>query len=144
MPLETVSLDRINLGPIRHPTLPKGFERRVKRLRKILGAANPIPLSQQLDQFKRDTNPESELAVWEHIAGVFEGFLSKYPTTDLKVRGEVLQVVLLCTMCMPPPPCEHLTAEQVAELKTAIVVIKPIQVGRSGPSPTPQGPSRAA
>jgi len=63
-----VRLSDLKFGPIRHPVLPDDFIERIKAFKKILSDFDAVSLEQTVDNFKRDTNPESELLIWERIA----------------------------------------------------------------------------
>jgi len=90
-----IRLSDLKFGPIRHPVLPGEFIERIKAFKKVLRDFDSVPLEQTIDNFQRDTDPESELVIWERIASTFETYLSHNPTTDSAVRKEILQFFLV-------------------------------------------------
>jgi hypothetical protein len=95
---ETIRLSDLKFGPIRHPVLPSDFIERIKAFKKILSNFDTVSLEQTIDNFKRDTDPESELVIWERIASTFQLDLSHNPTTDSAIRKEIFAVLLSASM----------------------------------------------
>jgi hypothetical protein len=89
MKTQQVPLSEIQIGPIRHPVLPDEFIERIRAFKAILTDVDGASIAQTIDNFKRDVNPESELVIWERIAGTFEAYLSRNPTTDRRIRKEI-------------------------------------------------------
>jgi hypothetical protein len=85
-------------GPIRHPVLPDSFVDRIKAFKAILSDVDSTPLETAIDNFKRDTHPEEEIAIWEHIANTYQLFLSHNPIGDPAIRKEVLAVLIGASM----------------------------------------------
>jgi hypothetical protein len=102
-----VSLANLREGPIRHPTLPAEFIERIRAFKEILGDADPVSLAKTIDSFKRDANPDRELAIWERIASIFQMYLSHNPTTDLSVRKDIFAVLVSASMGIEK--CENIT-----------------------------------
>jgi hypothetical protein len=90
-----VSLSDLTPGPIRHATLPAALIERIKAYKKILGDTDPGSLDAVIDNFKRDLNPDKEVAVWERIAHVFQNFTTGHDITDGGRRREVLRALLI-------------------------------------------------
>jgi hypothetical protein len=95
---EEVRLSDLKFGPIRNPVLPGEFIERIKAFKKILSEFDSVPLDETIDNFKRDTDPESELVIWERIASTYQLYLSHNPTTDSAIRKEIFAVLLGASM----------------------------------------------
>ena len=95
IPLQPSELHK---GPIRHPVLPDSFVDRIKAFKAILSDVDPTPLETAIDNFKRDTHPEEEIAIWERIANTYRLFLSHNPIGDPAIRKEVLAVLIGASM----------------------------------------------
>ena len=85
-------------GPIRQLALSDEFIDRVKRFKGTLADVDGTSLEETIDNFKRDTHPEEELAIWERIANAYQLFLSHNPTTDLAIKKEIFAVLLAASM----------------------------------------------
>jgi hypothetical protein len=95
IPLQPSELHK---GPIRRPVLPDSFVDRIKAFKAILSDVDPTPLETAIDNFKRDTHPEEEIAIWERIANTYRLFLSHNPIGDPAIRKEVLAVLIGASM----------------------------------------------
>jgi hypothetical protein len=112
-----IKVSDVEVGPMRHPALPGGFIERIKAFKEILGDTDALSLEKTIDGFKRDTNPESELIIWERIASTFHIFLSHNPTADPTVRQEIYSVLLGASMGQEDwSSIKHLTKDQVNHL----------------------------
>jgi hypothetical protein len=110
-------LSDLQVGPIRHPSLPNEFINRVKAFKAILGDVDAMSLEKTLDSFKRDAHPENELLIWERIAGTFHLFLSHNPTNDPAVRRDIYVVLTAASMGHDDwHDISHLTADQIKNL----------------------------
>jgi hypothetical protein len=85
-------------GPIRHPVLADSFVDRVKAFKAILSDVDSTSLEAAIDNFKRDTHPEEELAIWERIANTYQLFLSHNPISDPAIMKEVFAVLIGASM----------------------------------------------
>jgi hypothetical protein len=85
-------------GPIRHPVLPDSFVDRIKAFKAILSDVDPTPIETAIDNFKRDTHPEEEIAIWERIANTYQLFLSHNAIGDPAIRKEVFAVLIGASM----------------------------------------------
>ena len=107
----------LQFGPVRHPTLPDDFVERVKAFKAMLADVDQSSLEHTLENFKRDTNPESELLIWERIANNFQLFLSTIPTADAATRKDILAVLLGASMGTESwGNIKHLKEDQITQL----------------------------
>jgi hypothetical protein len=93
-----IKLSNLKEGPIRHTELPAALVARIKAYKRILDDADPTTLEQAIDNFKRDSNPENELVIWERIASTYQLYLTENPTTDFATRREVCAVLIGASM----------------------------------------------
>jgi hypothetical protein len=88
----------LHKGPIRRPVLPESYVDRIKAFKAILSDVDPTPLETAIDNFKRDANPEEELAIWERIANTYQLFLSHNAVSDPAISKEVFAVLIGASM----------------------------------------------
>jgi hypothetical protein len=88
----------LHKGPIRHPVLPDSFLGRIKAFKAVLRDVDPTSLETAIDNFKRDTHPEEELAIWERIANTYQLFISHNPSSDPAIKKEVFAVLIGASM----------------------------------------------
>jgi hypothetical protein len=65
----------IHPGPIRHADLSKDLDARIRKFETVFSEVYPITHKEWLEGFQRDTVPENEVAIWEHIASAYSKFL---------------------------------------------------------------------
>jgi len=87
---------------------------RVRRLQKIFNEVDPSPPERWVDDFKRDVNPESELAIWESMATAYATFTTS-KSLGLDAKKEVYQVVLLRSGAPEEEVLKHLHLKVLTE-----------------------------
>src|SRR6202158_1670618 len=82
----------LHKGPIRRPVLPESYVDRIKAFKAILSNVDPTSLKTMIDNFKRYSQTEEDIAIWERIANTYQLFLSRNPISDPAIRKEVFAV----------------------------------------------------
>ena len=85
--------NKLEAGPIRHTNLTEDQTSRVQSIQKIFSEVDPSPIEKWMEDFKRDANPERELAMWEGMATAYATYTASNSLT-LGGKKEVFQVVL--------------------------------------------------
>lgn len=85
---------KLEPGPIRHASLTEEQMARVQRVQKVFSEVDPSPIEKWAEDFRRDSNPERELSLWESMASAYETFTTAR-TLTLAAKKEVFGVVLL-------------------------------------------------
>ena len=103
--LGTFSVNPVILkkGPIQHGKLSEELEKRIRDCFARLAEVDKTPIENLLEDFKRDQNPEKEIAVWEAVADGYDAFL-KNRETDAATRQSAFQVLVQLTMSGGPNP----------------------------------------
>lgn len=68
---------------------------RISILQKALVEVNDTSLAETLNNFRKDLNPDSEIEIWEAIAGAYQQTLLQKPTASLEEKHEVYRLLLL-------------------------------------------------
>lgn len=100
MELKKIKISDIKKGDIKHTTLPAEMIERIKNFKEILGDVDRATLDETIDNFKRDMHPDKEVKIWEHIAGVYNTYISEKSITDFATRREIFSVILRLSMGM--------------------------------------------
>ena len=119
MELKKIKISEIKRGHIRHATLPDELIERVKAYKQILADVDKSSLEQTLDNFQRDMHPESEVKIWEHIASVYQSYVSEKSITDLAIKIEVFSVALQASMGVEAKDLQnikHLSKDQTENI----------------------------
>ncbi len=100
MELKKIKISDIKKGDIRHTTLPAETIDRIKKFKELLEDVDKATLDETIDNFKRDIHPEKEVKIWEHIASVYNAYITEKSITDFTTRREVFSVILRLSMGM--------------------------------------------
>lgn len=107
-------------GPIRHPALSPELEERIRRFEPVFAEVYPRTHDEWLDGFKRDQNPESEVAIWESIASAYQSYFQKH-ALPMETRKEAFGLLLVRSgtdeqNALAGVTLVHLSAEDAKEL----------------------------
>jgi len=96
---QTQKVNAAELKPneIQHEQLSEEQLRRIKKLHETFAEVDSSSLEKWIDNFKRDVNPDSEIAVWERIANAYTNYCSRRGLT-LESKDDVFQALLLRSM----------------------------------------------
>jgi hypothetical protein len=78
---ERVKTQDVEAGPVRHDTLTPQQLNRLRTVQATLAEVDASPLEKWIDDFKRDVNPDLEIAIYEAIAHAYQTFCSARPRT---------------------------------------------------------------
>jgi hypothetical protein len=89
----------IRSSPTQHTTLPPDLVGRIRLVRASLLQAWPGSMGSWLDDFKRDSHPSCEVAVWEHIASVYAEYCALHPELTSEQHKQLFEIILMidCT-----------------------------------------------
>jgi hypothetical protein len=97
-----VSALQLSEGPFRHPPFSQEVREYLRRIKTCLDEVFPQTLEKWEDGFRRDQNAAQEIAIWLHIASVYEFFTSNKELTANE-RREYFHVIHACSTS----PREH-------------------------------------
>ena len=80
--LESVDLESITRAPYQYAGLSRALISRVRLIRAALLDVYPLSMGAWVDGFRRDTNPDMEIAVWEKIASTYMEHVYAYKPED--------------------------------------------------------------
>lgn len=130
-------------SPIRHPELTAALIDRIRKLEETFAEVYPATLDEWLDGFKRDENPEREIAIWEQMASAYVQFLNT-GEFNTSARREMLGLLLTRSSTTDIEPLlgnlQYLTKDQARSLLALYdAAPQPVTVGKdvSGSAPKP-------
>lgn len=89
---------KLQPGPIQRDSLSTEQMNRIASLQKVFVEVDGQTIEQWADSFKRDLNPDDELAIWERMASSYSKYCDKHPQLTLDAKKEVYKVVILRSM----------------------------------------------
>lgn len=98
-PPQTKMVNATDLKPneIQRDQLSEEQLRRIKKLRETFAEVDRSSLEKWIDNFKRDADPDSEIAIWERVAVAYTNYCSQRQLT-LEAKGDVFRVLVLRSM----------------------------------------------
>lgn len=70
-------------------------KKRITLIQQALIEVNDTSLEETLNNFRKDLNPDSEIEIWEAIAGAYQQMLLKKPAASLEEKHEIYRLLLL-------------------------------------------------
>lgn len=98
---EIVNLDsdQIKIGEIVHDTLSADNLIKIKHIQSTFQEVYPSTLEETINNFKRDQNPDNEIAIWLDMSSAYKKYLmSKNDKLDLPRKREVFKLLLSRSM----------------------------------------------
>ena len=108
-------------GPIRRDSLTPAQMERVRKLQSVFVEVDGQSLEQWVDSFKRDSDPDRELDIWERMAKAYTAYCSKR-TLSPEARKEVYEVVLLRSMAPEKDVLDRLELKVLAKDEAVAVM----------------------
>lgn len=95
--VQWIDPNEIQPGPMQRDSLSDSQMERVRTLQKVFVEVDGKSVDEWVDNFKRDLDPERELAIWEKMSSAYSAYCDD---RDLSVEAkkEVYKVVLLRSM----------------------------------------------
>jgi hypothetical protein len=97
MTRKQIPISQLKRGPIRHEQLSLSLTARINYLRQALHEVYAQPMEKWLDEFQRDTNPESEVVWWERLTRCY---LAYTEPKDLSFKQKQAAFKALFTLAM--------------------------------------------
>jgi hypothetical protein len=96
--IKSVNANDLTLSPVVHDTLSTAQIEKIKKIQTTFAEVNPSSLEETITNFKRDRNPDNEIAIWLVMASAYENFISKRATLNLDKKEEVYKLILMRSM----------------------------------------------
>ena len=101
-------------GPIQHDKLTEDQMSQIRHLQKVFAEVMPSSVEKWAEDFRRDLNPDNEIAIWENMAAAYEAYTSSRVLT-LEAKKDVFQVVLLRSASSEEEVLKHLKLKTLTE-----------------------------
>ena len=92
-----IPISQLKRGPIRHEQLSLSLTARINYLQQALQEVYPQSIDKWLEEFRRDTNPESEVEWWERLTRCY---LAYSEARDLSAGQKLAAFKVLFTLAM--------------------------------------------
>jgi hypothetical protein len=97
---ETVTMNAkdIQLSPVVHDSLTSEQLEKVKKIHSVFSEVDSSSLETTITNFRRDMNPDKEIAIWLSMADAYEKFTSNNSKIDLNKKQDAFKLILLRSM----------------------------------------------
>ena len=126
MELKKINISDIKQGDVRHAILPDELVERIKKFKELLGDVDKSTLDETIDNFKRDMHPEKEVRIWEHIASVYNAYITEKSITDFATRREIFSIILRLSMGMELKDFKNIKILNKEQLENIIYNYNPL------------------
>jgi hypothetical protein len=96
--VQTIDPKNIQLSEVVHDSLSKEQIHKIKKIQTTFAEVYPVSLEETITNFKRDQNPDTEIAIWLEMANAYEKYLNSDNKLDLKTKKEVFKLILSRSM----------------------------------------------
>lgn len=104
----------IHQGPVQRDSLTDEQTERIKVLQQTFFEIDGQTIDQWIDSFKRDLNPDKELAIWEQMAKAYTAYCLSHELS-LDEKKEVYKIVLLRSMASAEDVLERIELTLISE-----------------------------
>ena len=94
---EKISLDKLKQGPIRHASFDVDRKDRIANIKNRLSEVDDKSMEEWEDGFRRDMNPDKEIALFDVIADIFSQFTQDQGFSQ-KVKKNIYYALVLMTL----------------------------------------------
>jgi|TARA_B110000196_G_C21133460_1_gene659747 hypothetical protein len=89
----------LNPSKYQHPVFEGDRKKRVQTILTKLEEVYPQTYEEWEDGFRRDTNPDNEISIWERITSVYRKHSDN--VNSLELKKEIFRVALICSYSTP-------------------------------------------
>ena len=96
--VEKVDTSNLTPSPVVHDTLNSAQLEKIKKIQQVFSVIDPGTLEETIDDFKRDQNPDHEIAIWLAMANAYQKFTQKHKALDVNKKTEAYRLILMRSM----------------------------------------------
>jgi len=89
-----VLAEHLRPGDVKHGPFSEGVRKLIREIQSAFSEQYPLSFEQWEEGFRRDANPETEMAVWLHATKTYEAFATA--EEDPYRRRDVFRCVITC------------------------------------------------
>ena len=105
---------KIQQGPIRRDSLSEDQVSKIMDIHKVMGKYDGQPIEKWIDDFKRDMNPDREIAIWQAMARAMVDVENRPGYCDEK-KKESYKIVLMSSMAPYEQAKDHMKISGISE-----------------------------
>jgi hypothetical protein len=91
--------DQLKQGEIKHPPFDEGIRAYIRQIQEAFTEHRSLSFDEWEDGFRRDANPEREIAIWSHAADIYVAVAGSEPSAER--RKDVYRCIVACLTTTP-------------------------------------------
>ncbi len=91
--------DQLKPGTIKHPPFEEDVRAYIRQIQEAFAEHRPLSFEEWEDGFRRDANPEREIALWSHAADIYTASVGSEPSAER--RRDVYRCIVACLTAGP-------------------------------------------
>jgi hypothetical protein len=112
--------EQLTPGEVKHPPFEEGVRAYIRQIQEAFAEHRTLSFDEWEDGFRRDANPEREIALWAHAADVYTAFTRGEPAAER--RRDVYRCVVACLTSGPDAVWHVLRPEALGRAEAERVV----------------------
>ncbi|MGL5093955.1 MAG: hypothetical protein ACRDD1_00090 [Planctomycetia bacterium] len=116
-----IAAEHLSESPVRHPPFGEPFRSHIQTIQETFAEHCGMPFEEWEEGFRRDADPDKEIAVWMHAAEVYDEFAkTTFHTVD--EREDVYKTLVTCLSSSPTTVWNVLELSSLSRAEAAAVV----------------------
>lgn len=112
--------EQLRQGEVKHPEFDEGVREYIRQIQDAFAEQRPLSFEEWEDGFRRDANPEPEIALWLHAARVYNAFAADESSAER--RRDVYRCIATCMTTGPEAVWKVLRPEVLSRAEAEQVV----------------------
>ena len=112
--------EQLHHGEVKHPEFDEGIRDYIRQIQTAFAEQRPLSFEEWEEGFRRDANPEREIAIWSHAADIYTAFTAAEPSADR--RRDVYRCIVTCLTTGPDAVWKVLRPEVLSRAEAEDVV----------------------
>jgi hypothetical protein len=112
--------DQLHPSEIQHPEFDESVRDYIRQIQSAFAEHRPLSFEEWEDGFRRDANPEQEIAIWLHAANIYNDFTIDEPSAER--RRDVYRCLVACMTTGPDTVWHVLRPEVLSRKETEKIV----------------------
>jgi hypothetical protein len=113
--------DQLRQSEVRHPEFGEDVRDYIRRIQAAFAEQRPLSFEEWEEGFRRDADPEREIAIWLHAADVYTALTADEPSADR--RRDVYRCLVAC-MTTGPDAVWHVLRPELLSRQEAEQVVR--------------------
>lgn len=112
--------EQLHQGEVKHPEFDEGIRDYIRQIQAAFAEHRSLSFEEWEEGFRRDANPEREVAIWSHAADIYTAFAGNEPVADR--RKDVYRCIVTCLTTGPDAVWQVLRPEVLSQSEAEQVV----------------------